>query len=44
MKLLDAEEMEMVSGGIFSWSDFPKEVREAYEREQQRDGGATGNW
>ena len=32
MKLLNAEELEMVSGGTINWSEFPKEVRDAVER------------
>ena len=32
MKLLNAEELEMVSGGTIDWRHFPEEVREASER------------
>ena len=32
MKLLNAEELEMVSGGRIDWRHFPEEVREAVER------------
>ena len=32
MKVLDTEEMEMVTGGTIDWRHFPEEVREASER------------
>ena len=32
MKLLNAEELEMVSGGTIDWRHFSEEVREASER------------
>jgi len=44
MKVLDAEEIEQVTGGTIDWRHFPKEVRDAIEKEQHRDGGATGSW
>ena len=44
MKVLDAEEIEQVTGGTIDWRHFPKEVRDAIEKEQQKDGGATGSW
>ena len=44
MKVLDAEEIEQVTGGTIDWRHFPKEVRDAIEKEQQKDGGATSSW
>ena len=44
MKVLDVKEMEKVTGGTIDWRHFPKEVKDAIEKEQQKDGGATGSW
>ena len=44
MKALDVKEMKMVTGGTIDWRHFPKEVKDAIEKEQQKDGGATGDW
>ena len=43
-KELNEQETEKVNGGTIDWSHFPKEVRDAIEKEQQKDGGATGSW
>ena len=43
-KELNEKDTEKVTGGTIDWRHFPKEVRDAIEKEQQKDGGATGDW
>jgi hypothetical protein len=43
-KELNEQDTEKVTGGTIDWRHFPKEVRDAIEKEQQKDGGATGSW
>ena len=43
-KELNEKDTEKVTGGTIDWRHFPKEVRDAIEKEQQKDGGATGSW
>jgi hypothetical protein len=43
-KELNEQDTEKVTGGTIDWRHFPKEVKDAIEKEQQKDGGATGSW
>ena len=43
-KELNEQDTENVTGGTIDWRHFPKEVRDAIETEQQKDGGATVSW
>ena len=43
-KELNEQDTEKVTGGTIDWRHFPKEVRDAIEKEQQKDGGATVSW